>query len=434
MITRTLAALALAGSAAAGCGQNASRPSSALPPAHPIADPACSSVTYGGPGKPQLLVASITSLQGEYADHGIQTSQALKLRLAQRRWRAGPYRVGLQICDETTAGSDFSDPAKCRRLARVFARNRSVVAVIGPEFSGCAAQMLPILNKAPGGPLAAISASTTYLGLTRGGPGVAKGEPRTYFPTGTRSFVRIVPADDVQGAAAAIYARSKGARRAAALNDGDPYGIGLAEAFATAAGRVELTMTRSLRWNPKANNYEALAARIARSRPDAVFLGGYAFDNAPRLVKDLRAALPKAQLIGPDGMNQPAAMVEGAGSAAEGFAATIAVEPASELPPRGRTFAEQFRQRYGQYPCCFSLENAEAEALALEAIERGHGDRAQIAPALIGSGMRNGLRGAFAIDRYGDTSLTRMGVYRITGGKAHFDSSVSPSAGLLRRR
>ena len=111
--------------------------------------------------------------------------------------------MGLQICDEVETSGDTAGPVKCRRNARAFARNRSVLAVVGPLFSGCAQEMLPILNRAPGGPLPAVSGSPTYLGLTRSGPGVERGDPARNFPTGRRSFVRIVPADDVQGAAGA---------------------------------------------------------------------------------------------------------------------------------------------------------------------------------------------------------------------------------------
>jgi len=357
----------------------------------------------------------------------------VKLALAQRGWHAGHFRVGLQVCDETSANSDFSDPAKCRSQARKFAGNRSIVAVLGPEFSSCAAQMLPILNTAHGGPVALISSSTTYLGLTRKGPGVAKGEPGDYFPTGTRSFVRLAPADDVQGAAAAMYVKSKGATRAFALEDGNPYGIGLAQAFATAAGRLDLPVAHVARWNPKAANYRALAARIAATRPDAVFLGGYSVDNAPRLIKDVRHALPRAQIVGPDGMNQFGAIVEGAGTAAEGFVATIAVEPASELAPPGRTFADQFRKRYGTYPCCFSVASAQTARMALDAVARVDGDRTRMAAALLGAHVTGGMAGDFKIDRYGDTSSTRIGVYRIRSGRGHYESSINPPASLLAR-
>jgi branched-chain amino acid transport system substrate-binding protein len=152
--------------------------------------------------------------QGQFLDHGVQVTQVLKLVLAERDWRAGEYNVGLQVCDETTAASsDDSDPERCRSNARAFSRNREVVAFAGPWRSTCALEMLPILNRAPGGPLAAISGSSTYVGLSRQGPGVGRGEPAKYFPTGQRGFARVVPADDVQAAAGAVFAERQGAGR-----------------------------------------------------------------------------------------------------------------------------------------------------------------------------------------------------------------------------
>ena len=429
----TLAAL-IASIGGSGCGQNKSAPSAPLPPVRQIASAGCSPVSYGGPGKPQLLIGASTVLQGQFIDHGVQVAQALKLVLAQRRWRAGPYRVGLQICDETTVKSDYADPAKCRSNARAFARNRAVVAVVGPLFSSCAAQMLPILNHAADGPIAVLTGSATYLGLTRAGPGTAPHEPSKFYPTGRRNFIRVVPADDVQAAAAAMYVKRNGATRVFALRDAEPYGDGLAEAFATASKRIGLTVVGAAPWDAKAHDYRRLAMRIARTHADAVFLGGYVASNAPRLVKDLRAALPRAQLIGPDGMDQPSTSVEGAGEAAENFVATIAVVPVTTLPPAGRTFAEQFKRRYSQYPCCYSVNIAQIARMVLDEIARSGPGRARIGANLRRARVRNGLIGDFAIDRFGDTSLGRMGIYRIEQGKSRFETSLSPPASLLSRR
>jgi branched-chain amino acid transport system substrate-binding protein len=429
----TFAAL-VASLAGAGCGQTESTTSAPLPPVRTIASAGCSPLSYGGAGKPQLLIGASTALQGQFTDHGVQVVQALKLVLAQRRWRAGRYRVGLQICDETTAKSDFADPAKCRSNARAFARNRTIVAILGPHFSSCTAEMLPILNGAPGGAIPLVGATATYLGLTRAGPGTAPREPSKFYPTGQRNFIRIVPADDVQSAAAAMYVKRKGATRVFALRDAEAYGDGLAEGFAVASKRIGLAVAGAAPWDAKARDYRRLATRIAQTHADAVFLGGYVFSNAPRLIKDLRAALPRAQLIGPDGMNQPSTLVEGAGAAAENFIATIAVVPATTLPPAGRAFAEQFKQRYSQYPCCFSVNSAQTARMVLDEIARSGPGRARIIQKLRHARVRNGLIGDFAIDRFGDTSLTRMGIYRIEQGKSRFDTSISPPARLLSRR
>ena len=406
------------------------------PAAQALKVPGCSTVTYGGKGRPEYLIAASTALQGRFTDHGIQSVQALKMVLAERGWRAGDHRIGLQICNEAAAGSSGAvSSASCRRNARAFARNTSVLGVIGPLFSTCAVEMLPILNRAPNGPLAAISGSTSYLGLTRSGPGVARGDPGRYFPTGRHSFVRVVPADDAQAAAAALYARQQGSRRAFVLNDGDIYGSGLADAFVTAAERTGISVVGSSRWSGRAASYRALARRIQAARPDVVFLSGYVSSNGPRLIKDLRETLgDKALLLGPDGFLQAETIVEGAGAAAEGFAGTIAVLPVGELPAAGRDFAARFQRRFGQMPCCFSVHTAQAASMLLDAIAASGGRRADVVAHLFGAHVQKGLLGEFTIDAQGDTSQTTIGVYRIQGGRLTFIAPVTPPATLLARR
>jgi branched-chain amino acid transport system substrate-binding protein len=390
-------------------------------------------VTYGGDGRPQFLVGASTVLQGQFKDHGVQIAQALKLVLARHDWKAGDYRVGLQVCDETTAESDLADPRKCRSNARAFARNRSVLAVVGPHFSSCAAAMLPVTSKAPGGGLALVSGTASYLGLTRSGPGVGTGEPGVYYGGRSRNFVRVIPADDVQAAAAASYLRDHGARRPFALTDMNAYGEGLGESFAFAAKQLGLVVAGTARWNPKAVSFKALAARVARTKPDAVLVAGYVSENGPQLIKALRAALPHARLIGPDGMNQFSTIVEGAAASAEGFLATIAVLPNHALPGPGREFADDFRRHYSQLPCCFSVHGAQAAEMVLDAIASSDGTRSRVKAALFHMRVTDGLIGNFAIDRFGDTTLTKIGVYSIKDGQSHFEEAVSPPANLVAR-
>jgi branched-chain amino acid transport system substrate-binding protein len=406
-----------------------------VPPARPIELSGCSPVSYGGEARPDFLLAASTVLQGQFVDHGVQIAQALKLVLAERNWRAGDYTIGLQLCDETTAEGDESDPAKCRSNARAFARNRSVIAVAGPWSSSCAIEMLPILGRAPEGPLAAISGSATYLGLTRSGPGVGRTEPRRYFPTGTRAFVRVIPADDAQGAAGALLANREGARTAFVLNDNQPYGAGVAEAFRVAAGRSGVRVIGSARWDAKARDYRALAKRIRSDRPDAVYLGGYVSSNGARLIKDLRDVLgPETEIIGPDGFATPGLIVEGAGPDAEGFTWTIPALPTDELPPEGRKFAAEFEQRFSSRPCCFSVHAAQTAVMILNAIADSDGSRAQVNKNLLGAHVEDGYLGDFEIDRHGDTTLTTMGVYRIVDGRLRFQTAITPPAELLARR
>jgi branched-chain amino acid transport system substrate-binding protein len=417
-----------------GCGGD-QESEHAVRPARPVESSGCSPVIYGGEGRPDLLIAASTVLQGQFVDHGVQIAQALKLVLAERDWRAGDHTVGLQLCDETTAKSDEADPAKCRSNARAFARNRSVVAVAGPWSSSCAVEMLPILNRAPGGPVAAISGSSSYLGLTRAGPGVGRAEPGRYFPSGKRGFVRVIPADDAQGAAGAMFVKHQGARTAFVLHDDQPFGVGVAEAFRLSAEESGIRVIGTARWDAKARDYRALAERIRGDRPDAVYLGGYVSSNGARLIEDLREGLgADTQLIGPDGFATPGLIVESAGSDAENFTWTIATLPTDELPPAGRELAAEFERRFSSRPCCFAVHSAQTASVVLDAIAGSDGTRSQVNENLFESSVEDGYLGDFEIDRYGDTTLNTNAVYRIEDGRLRFLTAITPPAELLARR
>ncbi len=404
------------------CGGEEERPD--LAPATPLEASGCSPVTYGGDGRPEVLIAAIMALQGPFFDHGVQNSQSFKLVLDERGWRAGEYNVGLQVCDETTATSQVSDPATCRRHARNFARNRSVVVVLGPVLSGCARELLPAINRATGGQLAVV------VGC-RG----RRWDPERNFPSGRRNFVRVAAADDAQAAAAALFAKGDGAKRVFVLDDGDAFGQGLAGSFAEDVKRSGMTVVGTATWDAKASGYRPLAQRIRRSGADAVYLGGYISSNGPRLVKDLRTVLgPDVRLLAPDGFNQAGNLVEAAGEAAEDFVITIAVLPNDKLPPAGREFAAKFEARFAQRPCCFAVHAGQVAHMVLDAIEASDGSRGEILAHLFETRVENGLLGDFKIDPYGDTTLTTIGVYTIKEGRLKFEKPITPPRELLLRK
>ena len=394
----------------------------------------CSPLTYGGQGSPRFLVPLVGPLQGPFSDHGIQNAQAIKLVLQQRGWRAGDYGVGVQVCDESSA-DEAIDVAKCKRDAKAFARNPSIVAVVGPSSSSCAATMLPVVNDAAGGPLALAGIGSTYVGLTRAGPGVQEDDPERLYPTGRRSYFRTVAADDAQAAAAVLVAQRGGARRTFALDDGTTYGQGAARAFQASARLAGLTPVGTARWDGEARGYGPVAARIRQSGADVVYIAGLATSNGPRLIRDLRAGLgDRVQLMAPDGFNQPTAIVEGAGELAENFMVSLSAAPVRALPPPGRRWAAEFRKRWGAAPCCYAVHAAQVMNLVLDAIASSDGHRADVLRNLQRASVRGGLVGDFHFDRYGDSTLTTVATYRIRGGKLRYEQTLEVPRELLTRR
>jgi hypothetical protein len=48
--------------------------------------------------------------------------------------------------------------------------------------------------------------------------------------------------------------------------------------------------------------------------------------------------------------------------------------------------------------------------------------------------VRDGLLGSFELDRYGDTTLRRVAVYRIRAGRLRYVNALSPTTELLARK
>jgi branched-chain amino acid transport system substrate-binding protein len=433
---RASAALIAVTLVAAACGteDEPGAPVRALGPAAPVASPNCGAIIYGGRGQPQLLIVTSTGLQGIYKGHGVQTIQAMKMILGGRGWRAGDYTVGMQACEETSAETEAPSPEKCAANARAFAENPRVIGMIGPLTSNCAVHMLAILNQARGGPLATISGGNTYVGLTRGGPGTADGEPEKHSPTGRRGYARLAPTDDVQGAASALMALRLGAKRAFVVEHDDQYGLGLAAAYRAAAEQVGLEVAGSARWDEEDASHRELGEQARAAGADTVFFAGDVAADGPKVIADVTAgAGPDVLYMAGDSFNLAEPLVEAAGSRVEGLRISIAVFPNRVLPPEGRRFAAAFEKRYSQRPCCFSVHDAQGTTMLLDAIAGSGANRARVAERIMRSRVNGSLIGDFAIDSNGDTTLNAMAFYRIHRGKLRFETTITPPQEVLGR-
>jgi branched-chain amino acid transport system substrate-binding protein len=391
----------------------------------------CSPIYYGGRGQPRYLIASDFPLQGTGRTELAQLGQAIQFVLREHEFRAGPYTVAYQSCDDSTAAAGGTAPEKCEANAHAYAESQSVIGVIGTWDSGCSATEIPILNQAPSGPLAMISPANTYLGLTRSGPGTEPFEPDGYYPTGIRSYARVVAVDDIQGAANAVLAKRLGIERIFLVDDGSGYGKGIASAVATAARRLGLRVIGPQFAEPGFE--KTLVAQVKATRADAVFLGMGLFPESARLVRTLRAGLPLGvRILAPDGFSPPSALVRAVGPAAEGMTVSTAGLPNSQLPPAGKRFVEEFGRAVGQEPYQWPAAAAQATEVLLDAIARSDGTRASVAHELFETDVKDGILGDFSIDKNGDTTAGAITIYRIVKGKPKVFKVITPSPSLVR--
>ena len=355
---------------------------------------------------------------------------AIKYVLAQRGYKAGKYSVGYQACDDSSPQQGSGAFAKCAANARAYAGNSSVIGLVGTWSSVCSGIELPILNRAPGGSLGLISPSNTYIGLTHAGAGTGPGEPGRYYPTGHRNFVRIISPDDFQAVADALLAKRLGAKRVFVLDGHDGYGLNVAGAFKRAAAKSGLRIAGTGFWTDDQTSFDALAGRVARAKPDAVFLAGFACPECGKLVAGLRGGLgAKTPIIGSDGWGVFEDLAKAAGPAAEGMYVSIPGLPAEKLPAAGGKMTRLFgAPDLGSGGPAYA---AQAVAVLLDAIAASDGTRASVTRHLLAARVQRGIIGSFSFDRNGDPTFAPTMIFRIRGRKGKLDRVITPPPALL---
>jgi branched-chain amino acid transport system substrate-binding protein len=366
-----------------------------------------------------VLIVSDLPLQGGLQLSAQQMADAEAYVLREHGFRAGRWRVAFQSCDDALASTRLPDDTKCASNARAYGRTSDVVAVLGPLNSGCALAAIPELAQASD-PLAIISALATYPGLTRAAAGTPPGELRKLYPGGHRNFLRVVAGDDTPIAALALLAKRRGAAPVFVLDDGDDeYGGLLATGFVHAARGLGLPIAGGASWNPAARSQRRMAARVARARPRAVFLGGTIDTGAPEMVRALRKRLgPRVLLLGTVGLTPLPSLLDRAGPAARGVLMPIGgAISTDELGRRGRDFARAFGRTIGGAAVEPSaVAAAQSMEVALDAVSRSDGTRASLLKALFATRIENGLIGPVSFDRHGDLRESAITVLRVEPG------------------
>jgi branched-chain amino acid transport system substrate-binding protein len=381
----------------------------------------CSPIDFSGKGSPKLLLVSDLPLLGLSRFGSVAMTRAMRFVLAQHSYRAGRYSVGYQSCDDSNPQTESGDLSKCAANAKEYADNRSVVGVIGTWSSRCSAVEIPIANTAHGGPLVMVSPSNTSIGLTRAAPGTDPGEPGRYYPTGRRSFARLIAPDDVQGAAIAMLARELRVRRMYVLDDKDPYSISVKTAFARAARSLRLRIVGTGSWNPEATGFDDIGAAVKRARADGVLLSGVQFPNCGLLFKSVRDAVgPRGVIVAPDGFTLKDLLASVA--SANGLYGSSPALPPSALGAMGRRIVHRFGT--GRLGSGGPVYAAEAMEVMLNAIAHSSGSRASVTSHVLGGRIRNGIIGSFRFDKNGDIDPVGVAILQIAGRKLRLDRAL----------
>jgi branched-chain amino acid transport system substrate-binding protein len=379
-----------------------------------------------------LLIASDLPLQGSGRSQTQQMTRAIAFIFKQHGWKAGKYSIAYQSCDDSTAQAGKWDSGKESANANAYAQDSSVAGVIGTFNSGAAEIAIPILNRAPNGPIAMISPANTYVGLTHPGPGTVAGEPGKYYPTGKRNYARVVAADDYQGAADALLAQQLGIKKLFVLNDKEAYGLGVATNLKNAAKKLGISVVGFTAFDAKATSYEALAVKIKSSGAQGVFLGGLICENGGKLIKDIAAGAPGVKIMAPDGFTPVSAVVQQAGSAANNMTVSVAGLPNSALKGAGKKFVVQFTAADHKAPDPYAVYAAQAAEAMVASIAQSNGTRSDIAKQMFKINLTNTILGTLHFNANGDVTSNPVTIYKVVNGKSTTLKVIVPPKALVK--
>src|SRR4051794_11662220 len=381
----------------------------------------------------QLTIYSSLPLQGAARAQSEAAVNGAKLALEQAGGKAGGHPIKYVSLDDSTAQVAGWEPNATSANARKAAQDKSTIGYIGEFNSGAIAVSLPILNEAG---VAQVSPGNTAVGITSNDPGASPGEPDKYYPTGVRTYARVLPKDTYQGAALAALAKEKKCTSAYILNDKEVYGAGLAKNVELAAKKVGLEIKGDEGIDKNAANYRSLASKIKATGAQCFIYSGITANNAVQIFKDMAAALPDAPLLGPEGVGESGFFDPKDGGLPAGVAKRVLVTipgvAPEEYPPAGKEFLKAYAAKFGdKTPDRYAVYGYESMGLLLDAIKRAGDkgdDRAEVVKQLLATKDRDGVFGKYSIDKNGDITLTPYGIYRIENGALVFDHTVKTAA------
>jgi len=376
----------------------------------------------GTPVAKTVKIVSSFPLQGGSRLDTVPIVNAIKMALEEQGGKAGSTNVQYESWDDASAGRQNWDPEVEAANARRAAADPLVVAYIGTYNSGAARVSVPITCQAN---LAMVSPTNTYPGLTKA---YVNDEPGKYYPNCKRNFARVIPTDDLQGNVGARWAKELGAKRVYILHDADPvtpYGKVSADAFRAEAKSIGLEEA-GYDAAPKANDFRAVASKVAASGADFVYYGGHSGNSPGFLIRDLKQAKPSINFMGPSDIDGLPLLRE-AGESALNIYITRCCVDVPHYADKAKDWAGRYKAKYGDSPTVYAIYGYEAAKVVLTAIATAGvkaDDRATVRDIVMGTKGFDGVLGTWSFDDNGDTSLVAMVGLKVTKIGVDFESSV----------
>jgi branched-chain amino acid transport system substrate-binding protein len=347
-------------------------------------------------------------LHGPNAANGRDVVDGARLALADAGGKAGVLRVRATYLDDTSgtgAGAQWS-PVAAAANARRASEDSAAIAYIGDFDSGATRFSLPITNEAH---ILQVSPASAAVDLVQPFLGAGDQIPDEVQPTGERTFGRVIPSDETQARAGAVWAKRLHSGGVTLIRGRSQYDDVVAAAFREEARSLGVRISGSGERLPGTSTFDLAYAAVESS--------------------DRGEVLPDvSRVMGTDALLMPSIPAFLVGGRHHQVLLTSAAQDPSELPASGQRFLRAFRNRYDREPGRYAAYGYEAMAVVLDSIERAGDagdDRDAVIDAFLDTTDRRSILGTYSIDDVGNTTLDRLAGYSVVDGHPRSATGLS---------
>ena len=374
--------------------------------------------------KGKLRIYTSWPMQGAMIPEGTGMKNGVDLAVSEVGGVVAGYCLEIVNLDDASPQTGKWDGAVEAENANKAVGDRLAIVYIGTYNSGAAKVSIPINNRAH---MAQITPANTYPGLTKK-RGAAPGEPEIYRPMGFVNYFRPVPADDIQGAVGAKWAKRLGAKKVFVLNDQELYGKGIADVFEATAKRIGLPVVANEGIDWKQPDQKPVLTKIRASGADLIYMGGVIETGAQviiRQMKEVGLVAPRVRFVGPDGLFEEE-LLKGAtcdAALATEMRVTFAGLPFEKMRGVGAKTYEAYKAKFGKEPTSYGLYAVEAARVALDGIRRAapaleaakdlSEKREAVRRAIAGTKNFDGINGKWSFDENGDVDYDTMSGFKV---------------------
>jgi len=341
----------------------------------------------------EVKIGFAAPLTGDNALYGQGMKRAVEIAIEEANASEEAKAKGITFV--INAQDDAGDPKQAVNVANALAGDAAVVGIVGHFNSGCSIPAAPVYEEAS---LAMVTVSSNPQ-LTA---------------TGLKNVARIVAKDDAQGGFAGGLAMELGFEKVALVDDGTPYGQGLAGEFKKAFEAAGGAIASEDRIQPKEVDFSALVTKLKKEGADAVYYAG-AHTEGALITKQMKEAGFKVPVMGGDMIYTPDYIEIASGSNADGDIATSLGLPL-EQQPKGAEFAAKYQDKFKAAPEAYDSYAYDAALTIINAVLTAGADRAAVMEA-VRAGSIDGVTGVVAFDENGDNKQQIISAYKVEGGE-----------------